>query len=101
VILLGGKDKGEDFRALGPALRERVRHALAFGAAGPRIADELRDVVPIELMESDFRDVVARAAALARSGDLVLLSPACSSYDMFENYEHRGRRFAELAGEVS
>jgi UDP-N-acetylmuramoylalanine--D-glutamate ligase len=101
VILLGGKDKGEDFRALGPALRGRVRHAIAFGAAGPRIADELRGALPCVLMGSDFSEVVARASSLAEPGDLVLLSPACSSYDMFESYEHRGRRFAELAMEVS
>ncbi|HSH74778.1 MAG TPA: UDP-N-acetylmuramoyl-L-alanine--D-glutamate ligase, partial [Longimicrobiales bacterium] len=99
VILLGGKDKGEDFGSLAAALRGRVRHALAYGAAGPRIEKELRGVVPIELMETDFEAVVERAAKLARPGDLVLLSPACSSFDMFDSYEHRGRRFAELAQE--
>jgi UDP-N-acetylmuramoylalanine--D-glutamate ligase len=101
VILLGGKDKGEDFRVLGPALRGRVRHAIAYGAAGPRIAEELGGVVPLELAGSDFPEVVARAASLAEEGDVVLLSPACSSYDMFASYEHRGRRFAELAREVA
>ena len=101
VILLGGKDKGEDFRPLGAALRERVRHALAFGAVGPRIERELRGVVPIELMGSDFAAVVARAKALAEPGDLVLLSPACSSYDMFDDYEHRGRTFTGLAREIA
>jgi len=99
VLLLGGKDKGEDFGPLGPAMQGRVRRALAYGAAGARIARELRDVVPLELMGSDFGAVVTRAAELAEPGDLVLLSPACSSYDMFENYEQRGRRFAELARE--
>jgi UDP-N-acetylmuramoylalanine--D-glutamate ligase len=101
VILLGGKDKGEDFRVLAPALRGRVRHAIAYGAAGPRIAEELGGVVPLELAGSDFPEVVARAASLAEEGDVVLLSPACSSYDMFASYEHRGRRFAELAKEVA
>jgi len=100
VILLGGKDKGEDFGALAPALRERVRHAIAYGAAGPRIARELRGSAPLELMGSDFAAVVARAAVLAVDGDVVLLSPACSSYDMFDNYEERGLRFTELAREV-
>jgi UDP-N-acetylmuramoylalanine--D-glutamate ligase len=101
VLLLGGKDKGEEFRPLASALRARVRHALAYGAVGPRIAEELAGVVPLELMGHDFDAVVARAAELARPGDLVLLSPACSSYDMFDDYEHRGRRFAELAGAAS
>jgi len=101
VMLLGGKDKGESFKPLGPALRDKVRHALAYGAAGARIAEELHDVVPLELMESDFTAVVSRAAELARPGDIVLLSPACSSYDMFDDYEHRGRRFTELAREAT
>lgn len=97
ILLLGGKDKGEDFRPLAPALRGRVRQVLAYGAAGARLERELGGAAPVELLGSDFEAVVARARALARPGDLVLLSPACSSYDMFESYEHRGRRFAELA----
>jgi UDP-N-acetylmuramoylalanine--D-glutamate ligase len=101
VVLLGGKDKGEDFRPLGPALHDRARMVIAYGAAGPRIADELGEHVAVDLMGADFAAVVARAATHARAGDLVLLSPACSSYDMFESYEHRGRRFAELAREAS
>jgi UDP-N-acetylmuramoylalanine--D-glutamate ligase len=105
VVLLGGKDKGEPFAPLAPALIGRARIVLAYGAVGPRIATELRstlrDRVPVELMGSDFTAVVKRAHALARSGEIVLLSPACSSYDMFENYEQRGRRFAELALEVA
>jgi UDP-N-acetylmuramoylalanine--D-glutamate ligase len=101
VILLGGKDKGEDFRALGLSLRGRVRHAIVYGAARRRIADELRGIVPLEVMGTDFSAVVARAASLAEPGDLVLLSPACSSYDMFESYEERGHRFAELAKEIT
>jgi UDP-N-acetylmuramoylalanine--D-glutamate ligase len=101
VVLLGGKDKGEAFGPLAPALLEHARHALAYGAAGPRIARELRDAVPVELMSGSFEDVVARAASLARAGDMILLSPACSSFDMFESYEHRGRRCAELARGVA
>jgi UDP-N-acetylmuramoylalanine--D-glutamate ligase len=109
VILLGGKDKGEPFGPLAPALAERARAVIAYGAVGPRIAGELmrelKDRVPhelhVELMGSDFGKVVARASKLAEPGDIVLLSPACSSYDMFDNYEHRGRRFAELAAQVT
>jgi UDP-N-acetylmuramoylalanine--D-glutamate ligase len=100
VILLGGKDKGEPFAPLADALAGRARAVIAYGAVGPRIASELRDLgCAVELMGSDFGEVVRRAAALARPGDIVLLSPACSSYDMFENYEHRGREFAALAAD--
>ncbi len=101
VILLGGKDKGEPFAPLGSALSGRARAVLAYGAVGPRIQRELRDFVPVELMASDFVAVVARAASLAQAGDVVLLSPACSSYDMFDSYAHRGRRFSELAAELA
>jgi UDP-N-acetylmuramoylalanine--D-glutamate ligase len=105
VILLGGKDKGEPFAPLADELATRARAVIAYGAVGPRIARELRtalkDRVSIELLASDFSAAVRRAAELATSGDIVLLSPACSSYDMFENYEQRGRRFAELAGELA
>jgi UDP-N-acetylmuramoylalanine--D-glutamate ligase len=107
VLLLGGKDKGEDFRLLAPALGKGVRAVLAFGAAGPRIARELRELrelegaAPVTLLSGGLDEIVREAAARARPGDLVLLSPACSSFDMFENYEDRGRRFAALAREVA
>jgi UDP-N-acetylmuramoylalanine--D-glutamate ligase len=105
VILLGGKDKGEPFAPLAGALAARARAVLAYGAVGPRIENELRGALPADLtlerLGSDFAAVVERASQLARTGDIVLLSPACSSYDMFENYEHRGRRFAELAAQFA
>jgi UDP-N-acetylmuramoylalanine--D-glutamate ligase len=105
VILLGGKDKGEPFVPLARPLSERARAVIVYGAVGPRIFSELngelirelKDRLHIELMGSDFDEIVSRAAALAQPGDIVLLSPASSSYDMFDNYEQRGRRFAELA----
>jgi UDP-N-acetylmuramoylalanine--D-glutamate ligase len=101
VLLLGGRHKGEPYTGLLPAMRDRVRCVVAFGEAGPQIRDDLQADVPVEHVAGGFDEVVWRAAQLARPGDAVLLSPACSSYDMFENYEERGRRFAELArGEV-
>lgn len=120
VLLLGGKDKGESFRGLASVISGRVRAVVTYGAAGPRIADELREALPqighdrlgsddaeattvgdtsVELIGGDFAEVVTRAGALAVPGDVVLLSPSCSSFDMFEGYEDRGRRFAELAGQ--
>lgn len=100
VLLLGGKDKGEDFGTLRPAL-SGVRAVVAFGAAGPRIAAELEGAADLTLLQAGFTDVVRAASERAREGDIVLLSPACSSFDMFENYEDRGRHFAALARELA
>ncbi|MGD2071551.1 MAG: cyanophycin synthetase, partial [Gemmatimonadota bacterium] len=101
LLLLGGKDKGEDLAPLvvllAGAPAGRLRAVLCYGAAGERIAGALeRGGVPAELLGSDFEAVVARAAELARSGDVVLLAPACSSFDMFEDYEARGDAFRRL-----
>ncbi len=101
VLLLGGKDKGEDFGALRAALRGRTRHVLVFGAAGARIASELEGAAPLELLTGSFESVLRVASERAHEGDIVLLSPACSSFDMFEYYEDRGRRFAALVREVA
>jgi UDP-N-acetylmuramoylalanine--D-glutamate ligase len=101
VLLLGGKDKGESFAPLIPALQGRARMVLVYGAVAPRITAELSGGVPLERLGDDFAAVVARASEVAQAGDMILLSPACSSYDMFESYEHRGRHFAALAGELA
>ncbi len=97
VVLLGGKDKGEDFRLLLTLLRERARIVVAYGASGPRIHQELGGVVNVVLSEGTFEDAVAVAAGEALAGDVLLLSPACSSFDMFEDYEARGECFSGLA----
>ncbi len=99
VVLLGGKDKGEDVSPLGAALQGSARAAVCYGAAGPRIADAIEPRVAVGLVHraATFVEAVRRGATLARPGDLLLLSPACSSFDEFENYEARGRRFAALA----
>jgi len=95
VLLLGGRHKGEPYTGLAPRLRERCRLVIAFGEAGPLVERELAGVVPLE-RGTTFEDVVARARRAARPGDVVLLSPACSSYDMFRNYEERGATFRQL-----
>jgi len=101
VLLLGGKDKGESFAPLAEAMPGRVRQALVYGAVGPRIAREVGNAVPLELMGDDFRAVAERAAEIAEPGEMILLSPACSSFDMFQSYEHRGRAFTDLAEELA
>lgn len=94
LLILGGKDKGGDFTALRPALAGRVKQVLLIGAATEKIASALEGCVPITRCTS-MADVVEKAAALAVPGDVVALAPACASFDMFENYEHRGRVFKQ------
>jgi UDP-N-acetylmuramoylalanine--D-glutamate ligase len=98
VLLLGGRHKGEPYTALADGLKRHVRVVLAYGESAPIIEKDLEGIVPVERLNSDFAEVVARARALAKPGDVVLLSPACSSYDMFRNYEERGAAFRRLAG---
>ncbi len=98
ALLLGGRHKGEPYTRLGTALAGRCRAVIAFGEAKPRIVADLAGTgVPV-VEAGSFDEVMARAKALVRPGDAVLLSPACSSYDMFKNYEERGRRFREIVG---
>ena len=99
VLLLGGRHKGEPYTALAEPLRRTGRAVIAYGEAAELVERDLSGVVPLERLGSSFDEVIARARALARPGDAVLLSPACSSYDMFRNYEHRGAEFARLAAQ--
>lgn len=98
VLLLGGRHKGEPYTTLADELRRVARVVVAYGESGDLVAADLRGTVPVERVRGGFDEVIARARALAQPGDAVLLSPACSSYDMFDNYEQRGDRFRELVG---
>jgi UDP-N-acetylmuramoylalanine--D-glutamate ligase len=97
VLLLGGRHKGEAYTPLVDAVRKNVKRVIAYGEAAPIIATDLRPVVDVVRLGSDFDEVIRAARAAARAGEAVLLSPACSSYDMFSNYEERGERFRALA----
>jgi UDP-N-acetylmuramoylalanine--D-glutamate ligase len=97
-LILGGKDKGSDYNLLAPLLRARVRAVYTIGAAAAKIESQLRGVISIHSCQT-LDAAVSAAASAAHPGDVVLLAPACSSYDQFEDYEHRGRVFKELVGE--
>ncbi|MFL5492837.1 MAG: UDP-N-acetylmuramoyl-L-alanine--D-glutamate ligase [Gemmatimonadales bacterium] len=92
VLLLGGRHKGEPYTRLAERMGSRCRAVVAYGEAGPIVRQDLEGRVPV-VPAGDFDDVLSTARRLARPGDAVLLSPACSSYDMFRNYEERGARF--------
>jgi UDP-N-acetylmuramoylalanine--D-glutamate ligase len=93
-LILGGKDKGSDYSVLNDLLRERVKRVYTIGAAAPKIESQITgaEIVPSQTLENAIR----RARESAATGDVVLLAPACASFDQFENYEHRGRVFKEL-----
>jgi len=97
-LILGGKDKGAPYAPLERLLSERVRTVYTIGAAAGRIESELRGIAPIQSCET-LANAVKAAAAAARPGEVVLLAPACSSFDQFENYEERGRIFKQLVAE--
>ena len=97
VLLLGGRHKGEPYTSLADAIRKSVKKIIAYGESAGEIEKDLDGVVPIEKLGDDFDEIIGRARASAVSGDVVLMSPACSSFDMFRNYEERGARFRHLA----
>jgi UDP-N-acetylmuramoylalanine--D-glutamate ligase len=95
LVILGGKDKGSDYTLLQAPLREKAILALLIGAAADKIEKQIAGSVAIERAGTIER-AVEIASHAARPGDIVLLAPACASFDQFENYEHRGRAFKEL-----
>ena len=93
-IILGGKDKGSDYTVLKDLLRERVKRVYTIGAAAEKIESQIAGAAPLE-RTGTLEAALHRAAELAEPGDVVVLAPACASFDQFENYEHRGRVFKQ------
>jgi UDP-N-acetylmuramoylalanine--D-glutamate ligase len=97
-LILGGKDKNSDYTQLSQLVHDRVAAIYTIGSAAAKIESELRGVVSILSCET-LDKAVSAAASAARPGEVVLLAPACSSFDQFENYEQRGRAFKQLVSE--
>jgi UDP-N-acetylmuramoylalanine--D-glutamate ligase len=93
-LILGGKDKGSDYTVLNELLRQRVKRVYTIGAAAAKIESQIKnvEVVHAETLENALR----KANAVAQPGDVVLLAPACASFDQFKSYEHRGKVFKEI-----
>lgn len=94
ILIAGGQGKGGDYRVLRDLVRQRVEHLVVLGEDAPPIEAAFGDLVPVA-RANDMEDAVLRAASLAKAESVVLLSPACASFDMFDNFEHRGRVFKE------
>lgn len=94
VLIAGGQGKGSDYRVLRDVVKGRVKALITLGTDAELLEAAFGDLAPIE-RAADLGEAVERGAGLAAAGDVVLLSPACASFDMFENFEHRGRVFKE------
>jgi len=94
-LILGGKDKGSDYSVLNDLLRQRVKAVYTIGAAAAKIESQINATTVI-IPAGTLDTAVKRAAKTAQPGDVVLLAPACASFDQFQNYEHRGKTFKEI-----
>jgi UDP-N-acetylmuramoylalanine--D-glutamate ligase len=94
-LILGGKDKGSDYTVLHELLRQRVKRVYTIGAAAAKIESQIQGAAEIEHAET-LENAVRRASESAVAGDVILLAPACASFDQFQSYEHRGRVFKEV-----
>jgi UDP-N-acetylmuramoylalanine--D-glutamate ligase len=99
-VILGGKDKGSDYSPLAPLIRQRCSNVILIGAAAEKIAASLKNTRPLH-SAATMQEAVETGLKLGKPGEIVLLAPACASFDMFENYEHRGRVFKEAVKSIA
>ena len=95
VLIMGGVDKGNDYSAIRELVREKVKAIICLGVDNRPIHEALSKDIEVMVNTDNMKDAVAAAFRLAEKGDVVLLSPACASFDLFKNYEERGRKFKE------
>jgi len=100
TLILGGRDKGNNYSELIDQIREKVHTVIAIGEARPLIEEQLKTVVPHFETAKTMNDAVRQAKKGAKRGEVVLLSPACSSFDMYDNYEHRGNEFKKAVNRL-
>jgi UDP-N-acetylmuramoylalanine--D-glutamate ligase len=100
VLILGGQDKGNDYSEILDLVQEKVKAIVCLGVDNTAIHEAFSNVVPVIVDTQSAREAVQAAYALADKGDIVLLSPACASFDRFKNYEDRGRQFKEAVHEL-
>jgi len=99
VLILGGRDKGNDYEEIKKEVMKYVKYIVAIGESKQKVYNFFKGVVPVA-MANDMEDAVNKTAAIAKKNEVVLLSPACASFDMFENYEHRGREFKRIVNSL-
>ncbi len=100
ILILGGKDKGNDYNQIKKLVREKVRLLYAIGSSAQKVFEFFKDIVNVRVKDN-LEDCVVSSVKDAEKGDVVLLSPACASFDMFDSYEHRGKVFKEAVKNLS
>jgi UDP-N-acetylmuramoylalanine--D-glutamate ligase len=95
VWIAGGVDKGNDYEMLKPLVKKKVKALICLGTANERLIQAFGGIVPVVVEARSAEEAVFAASNLSTNNDVVLLSPACASFDLFENYEDRGNKFKE------
>ena len=93
ILILGGVDKGNDYQILKELVQEKVKAIVCLGTDNRKIHETFSDTVSLMVNTANAKDAVQAAFHFANKGDVVLLSPACASFDLFKNYEDRGKQF--------
>jgi UDP-N-acetylmuramoylalanine--D-glutamate ligase len=93
VWIVGGVDKGNDYSILTPLIRKKVKAIICLGVDNIKIHNEFSEIVDVMISTDNMKDAVKSASRIADKGDVVILSPCCASFDLFENYEDRGNQF--------
>ena len=99
ILILGGQDKGNDYNQIKNLVEEKVKKIYAIGSSADKVFNFFHKIVKVE-MKPSMEDVIMSSAKEAREGEIVLLSPACASFDMYNNYEHRGKVFKEAVNKL-
>jgi UDP-N-acetylmuramoylalanine--D-glutamate ligase len=100
VLVIGGVDKGNDYSLIADLVKEKVKAIVCMGTDNTKIIEFFKDIVPVIVEADSAKKAVTASFKLAEKGDVVLLSPACASFDLFKNYEDRGRQFKESVKEL-
>jgi UDP-N-acetylmuramoylalanine--D-glutamate ligase len=98
-LILGGQDKGNDYSRIKNLIENKVKKIFAIGSSAEKVFNYFHSTVKVELKVS-LEDVINSVSKEAKNGEVVLLSPACASFDMFDNYEHRGKVFKEAVNKL-
>lgn len=100
IWIVGGKDKGNDYSLLSEIVKKKVKAIICMGVDNKKIHKVFSDIIPTIIDVNSAKDAVRVAYYIGKQGDVVFLSPACASFDLFENYEERGRKFKEAVQEL-